>query len=99
MVKSQLQKAFPSSELLSNQSPDELVAIGAAKEAGILIAGEDEDREQNGRETRVPCLPGDILVQVGLNIARPEFKPILHYALALRFGKGCKAHVFTQRIV
>ena len=64
MVKSQLQKAFPGAQFLSSINPDEVVAIGAAKEAGILIAGEEEERDQNERETRVPCLPGDILVEV-----------------------------------
>lgn len=64
LVKSQLMKVFPSAEILSHISPDEVVAVGAAIEAGILLGSEEEDRELNAQDTNVPCLTCDILVQV-----------------------------------
>ena len=67
MVRTQILKMFPSAELLSNFPPDEVVAIGAAKQAGSLLTCDEEDRRQNERETRVPCLPGDILVEVNFS--------------------------------
>lgn len=54
---------FPTVELLNSIPPDEVIPIGAAIEAGILIGKENLLVEDS---LKIECSAKDILVKVGL---------------------------------
>uniref|UniRef100_A0AAU0MVG6 Heat shock protein family A member 14 variant X1 n=1 Tax=Urechis unicinctus TaxID=6432 RepID=A0AAU0MVG6_UREUN len=59
LLQQQLREKFPNAELLTSIPPDEVIAIGAAKQAGLLLGKTNLLREEVG----VPALSADILLQ------------------------------------
>ena len=58
-----IKELFPAVELLNSIPPDEVIPIGAAIEAGILIGKENLLVEDS---LKIECSAKDILVKVGL---------------------------------
>lgn len=56
---------FPTVELLNSIPPDEVIPIGAAIEAGILLGKENPLLEE---ETLIECSAKDILLKVELKL-------------------------------
>jgi molecular chaperone DnaK (HSP70) len=62
-VQCQMKSYFSSAELLNSIPPDEVIAIGAAKQAGLLSGAEPEEMKANEKDTQVPCIGADILLE------------------------------------
>ncbi|CAH1783919.1 unnamed protein product [Owenia fusiformis] len=64
VLQSQLQNYFPGAELLNSTPPDEVIAVGAAKQAAILTGNENHESKQNEQETEVECIVSPIQIKL-----------------------------------
>ncbi|KAI0211319.1 Heat shock 70 kDa protein 14 [Lamellibrachia satsuma] len=62
-LQQQLAEYFSGAELLSSIAPDEVIAVGAAKQASILSGLEQSELDQCATFTDIACLSADILIE------------------------------------
>lgn len=83
-----IKEIFPAVELLNSIPPDEVIPIGAAIEAGILLGKENPLLEE---ETLIECSAKDILLKVRLKLLLLEkflfAMNIQHYFLMMSVGE------------
>ncbi|KAK3612027.1 hypothetical protein CHS0354_021703 [Potamilus streckersoni] len=94
---------FPDADLLNSINPDEVLAVGAAKQAAMLSSHEDEDIRLNAESAKVECISktisiksavesGDVLVPVF-----PKLSP-LHSRKHMTFNLGEEQTSFLLEI-
>ncbi|XP_071818058.1 heat shock 70 kDa protein 14-like [Apostichopus japonicus] len=59
-----LKDRFPTAELKNSISPEEVAAIGAAKEASIILSCHDEGISLQDEDLSIPALSQDVMVKV-----------------------------------
>ncbi|KAJ8046363.1 Heat shock 70 kDa protein 14 [Holothuria leucospilota] len=59
-----LKDRFPTANILNSIPPEEVAAIGAAKEASIILSCHDEGISLNEEDVNMPALSQDIIVKV-----------------------------------
>lgn len=94
LVQSKISSYFPSAELLNSHTPDEVIAIGAAKQSSILANHNYEEVQEHQGETQVPCLSQAILTEVvsedkTREVILPQWTPVpVRKAFNFRLGEN-----------
>ncbi|PIK57980.1 putative heat shock 70 kDa protein 14-like [Apostichopus japonicus] len=63
-----LKDRFPTAELKNSISPEEVAAIGAAKEASIILSCHDEGISLQDEDLSIPALSQDVIVKVKITL-------------------------------
>jgi len=73
LLQQQVKEYFKDAEMLASIPPDEVIAVGAAIQAGILCGRDVQEVEQYGSTCELPCLPADVVILVGSGEGLTEF--------------------------
>lgn len=66
-LQAMIQDIFPDVDILSSTPPDEVIAVGAALQAGLLVSRDGPELEQES--TAVEVSASDILVKVEFKVS------------------------------